>query len=98
MEEALDHLSPEERAERLNQWAQERAERLRMENAQYLELRRPRTTMFWNEVLEKKCLKMEKMEKGTVSLTEKELHSDKRICFFFFFRGYYLVNVQGNST
>ena len=41
MEEALDHLSPEERAERLNQWAQERAERLRMENAQYLELRRP---------------------------------------------------------
>ena len=57
MEEALDHLSPEERAERLNQWAQERAERLRMENAQYLELRRPRTsrtTMFWNEVLEKK--------------------------------------------
>lgn len=40
MEEALDHLSPEERAERLNQWAQERAERLRMENAQYLELRR----------------------------------------------------------
>ena len=41
MEEALDHLSPEERAERRDQWAQERAERLRMENAQYLELRRP---------------------------------------------------------
>ena len=27
---------------------------------------------------------MEKMEKGTVSLTEKELHSDKRICVVFF--------------
>ena len=54
MEEALDHLSPEERAERLDHWAQERAERLRMENAQYLELRRCGTTMFWNEVLGKK--------------------------------------------
>ena len=40
MEEALDHLSPEERAERLDLWAQERAERLRIENAQHLELRR----------------------------------------------------------
>ena len=81
MEEALDHLSPEERAERLNQWAQERAERLRMENAQYLELRRP---LRYHDVLKrgpwkKKYLEMEKMEKGTVSLTEKELHSDKRI-------------------